>query len=72
MPAASLEDVADELDDVNPHYPRRHGPHGIPAGSGTVRTVSPPTRSARYPRKCTARTVSPGSRCGLNGAAEYS
>ena len=79
MPAASLEDVADELDDVNPHYPRRHGPHGIPAGSGTVRTVSPPTRSARYPRRhgphCipadTVRTVSPGSRCGLNGAAEY-
>ena len=30
MPTASLDDVADELDDVNPRYPRRHGPHGIP------------------------------------------
>ena len=39
MPTASLEDVADELDDVNPRYPRRPGPHGIAAMA----------RSARYP-----------------------
>ena len=39
MPTASLEDVADELDDVNPRYPRRHGPHDIAAMA----------RSARYP-----------------------
>ena len=70
MPTASLEDVADELDDVNPRYPRRqrYGPHGIPAD--TVRTVS-----RRHGPHCipadTVRTVSPGSRCGLNGAAEY-
>ena len=51
MPTASLEDVADELDDVNPRYPR-------PAG-----TISPLKRSARrIPRYGTVRTVSPGSR----------